>query len=629
MKKQSFGIGERIYPAFIGRGRGRGRSPAVVVKNPLPFANRSEKSFVLSAVTALLDYRHSRENGEPQDNLETFPSAGFENLKISSVTNKPGDFWPDQSGRYWWRLTLEDGSNEGDSINEGFSWAKDEKNDSGFIVYGPNDVKMEGFSWEEDDYYYYVQYKACGPIWEWMARKDRNRSARIEGTQPGYISVPQGRTCRYDSDMVLPNAPIAGLYSDDFSICCAVILYKKDDMAGQVKISYTHVDQLVNIKQIWDELKWIGNDSQMLLYYKKTASKGDILNELLEIFPFDVSEQWGDDKDNFGLAITLDGKLKYCSRDNLPKLITHPQEWSMSAFYQVNLAMLLIDHLIDANYHFTTHFNSDSADVLQSQRLLFDGCAWRAPLLHDESFIPSAGQFYDHVFAQLPPEEGLSGKIVSPIIYRHFGSRPGLDMLMNLTKSFLILAAKNNYQLLFNNELAYILKNAKTERTPRIILDLVEDISQRAKEDFTFFSSFEGRIDELPAYYKSEKAISELLGIYKLCLRWRQKDSHIDLASMMQAEHHIDHNIQQLTSSSSSSSSSSSTIAPQVEFQAIHEEYNPDANSQRQQSPTRTAPNFATFSDPNSAAPKEEVRSLDAESLSAGKKEERLSPRQG
>ncbi len=631
MKKQSFGIGEHIYPALVGRGRGRGRgrSPEVVVENPLAFANRSEKPFVLSAVTALLNYRHSRENGEPQDNLETFPSAGFENLKISSVTNKPGDFWPDQSGRYWWRLTLEDGS-----INEDFSWAVDEKNSSGFIVYGPNDVKMEGFSWEEEDYLmisHYVKYTACGPIWEWMARKDRNRSARIEGTQLGYISVPQGRTCRYDSNMVLPNAPIAGLYSDDFSICCAVVLYKKDDITGQVKISYTHADQLVKYTQILHELQWIGVGSQMFLYYKSAAFGGGVLEEILDDFEPEAFEhrEWGDGKDNFGLAITLDGAPKCYSRDNLPKLITHPQEWSMIAFYQINLALFLIDKLSDrdsdSDESSDSDEHSDSANVLQSQRLLFDGCAWRAPLLHDESFIPSAEKFYDHVFAQLPPEEGLSGKIVSPIIYRHLGSRLGLDMLINLTKSFLILAVKNNYQLLFNNELAYILKTAKTEDAPRIILDLVEDISERAKEDFTFFSSFEGRIDELPVYYKSEKTISELLGIYKLCLRWRQKDSHIDIASMIQDEHQMDHDMQQFTSSSSSSS----TIVPQLEFQAIHEEYAPDADSQRQQSPTRTAPKYATFAYSDSTVPKEEVRSLNAGSLSAEKEEERKSPRQG
>jgi hypothetical protein len=628
LKTQSFGRSEPIYSALVGRGRGRsrgrGHSPAVVVDNPLAFADRFEKRFVLAVVAALLDYRRSRENGEPQDNLEIFPSAGFENLKISSVANKPGDFWPDQSGRYWWRLTLEDGS-----INEDFSWTVDEKSSSGFIVYGQNDVKMKGFSWEEDDrgMSHHVEYTECGSILEWMKRKDQSYSARIESAQPRYISVPQGRTCRYDSNMILPNAPIAGLYSDDFSICCAVILYKKDDITGQVKISYTHVDQLVKFEQIAEELAWMGGDAQMLLYYKRAALKGDILEEVLESFVPDAfkQKQWGDGEDNFGLAITLDGTPKYFSRNNLPKLITHPQEWSISASYQINLAMLLIDGIIDNG----SHFNLDSDDILESQRLLFDGYSWKEPLLHDKSLMPNGQIFYDHVLAQLPQVESFSGKIVSPIINRYFESRLRSDILMSLTKSFLILAAKNNYQLLFNNDLEYLLKAAETARLSEVILYFLKEIIANTKEDFTLLSSFILRIDNILERYRNEEIKSELLGLYKLYLRFQQKDSQTDIKTMMRDEHSIADDMQRITLLSSPSSSSSSTTTPQVEFQAVHEEYNPGANSQRQKSPASIAPNYATFSCSDSTVPEEEVRSLDRESLSAEKEEESVSPRFG
>lgn len=611
MKTQSFGRGAPIYHPLVGRGRGRGRgrASAVVLDNPVPFANRFEKPFVLGVIEALLDYRHCRENGESEDNLEIFPSAGFENLKISSVTNKPGDFWPDQSGRYWWRLTLEDGS-----INEEFSWAEVEDNDSGFTVYGPNDVKIEGFSWEEDDYgmSHHVEYTECKAIREWMKRKDQNWLARIESTQPRYISVPQGRTCRYDSNMVLPNAPIAGLYSDDFSICCAVILYKKDALTGQVKISYTHVDQLVKYTQILKELQWFGGAAQMFLYYKSTAFEGGVLEQILTDFEPEAFEQkeWGDGEDNFGLAITLDGMPKYFSRSNLPKLIAHPQEWSVNAFYQINLAMTLIDKQIDSDSDEDSDEDADSDSPLQNQRLLFDGCAWQEPLVYDTRLNPSGEKFYHYMLDKLPRAEDFSGAIVLPIINSYFKSRLGRDMLMTLTKSFLILAVENNYQLLFNNDLADLLKRVERERVPKAISGLLEEISLETKGDFTLLASFMERIDDILTYYKNSKIKSELMGLYKLYLRFQHKDSNIDIRTM----------VQPFTSSSSSSSSSAT---PPVEFQAVHEGYNPDANSQHQQSPTRTAPNFATFSYPDGIEPKE------AESLSAQKEEANDSPRFG
>lgn len=143
-------------------------------------------------VEALQQYKTARENGGAQDMPKTpFPCAGFEVLRIKSST-KSLKGWPDGQGRYWWKLTLQDGS-----TNEEFAFQYDnihgdlDKNDSdryGFIVHGPNGIKMEGFSWEADRvkgfpdrsgyHWRYVQYSECGRIKEWMKEKDQNFCVR-------------------------------------------------------------------------------------------------------------------------------------------------------------------------------------------------------------------------------------------------------------------------------------------------------------------------------------------------------------------------------------------------------------------------------------------------------------------
>ncbi len=156
---------------------------------------------------AVSDYRGQRENGDKRDEpKDAFPAAGFEALKIKASTYKPDgpkkglfgnkeDYWPDKQGRYWWRLTLENGS-----ICEDFYWKKDEargwpdRADSDrywFTVHhAPSGTKIEGFSSEPDrvkghpdkdgKYWSYAKYTECGPIKAWMEEKDKNYVARLQ-----------------------------------------------------------------------------------------------------------------------------------------------------------------------------------------------------------------------------------------------------------------------------------------------------------------------------------------------------------------------------------------------------------------------------------------------------------------
>jgi serine/threonine protein kinase len=150
---------------------------------------------------SLKDYREQRENGDKRDEpKEAFPAAGLDALKIKSSTYKPygpnkEDYWPDKQGRYWWRLTLEDGT-----VSEDYYWKTDEvrgypdKADSDrywfSVHHAPSGTKIEGFSVRPDrekgypdksgDYWSYIQYDECGPIKQWMEQKDKNYVARLQ-----------------------------------------------------------------------------------------------------------------------------------------------------------------------------------------------------------------------------------------------------------------------------------------------------------------------------------------------------------------------------------------------------------------------------------------------------------------
>lgn len=51
---------------------------------------------------------------------------------------------------------------------------------------------------------------------------------------PKYISVPQGRTCRYDSTLTrFPGEDIDGLYSDGVSICNMFVLAYTNSVVGR------------------------------------------------------------------------------------------------------------------------------------------------------------------------------------------------------------------------------------------------------------------------------------------------------------------------------------------------------------------------------------------------------------
>jgi hypothetical protein len=143
-------------------------------------------------MAALKNYREYRENGTALDQLKAFPAAGVDALKIQDSTYKPHgrnkeSYWPDKEGRYWWRLTLKDGS-----VIDNYYWMKDKvrgypdtnKNYWFSVHHAPSGAKIEGFSArlesldKDGPYWFYIQYDECGHIKEWIEEKDRNFCVR-------------------------------------------------------------------------------------------------------------------------------------------------------------------------------------------------------------------------------------------------------------------------------------------------------------------------------------------------------------------------------------------------------------------------------------------------------------------
>lgn len=172
------------------------------------FCDLRHPTHVSYTVSALKDYRENRENGADQDNPKSpFPSAGFDTLAIETSVRKSAKAmrvwtsydWPDKQGRYWWKLTLNDGR-----VVEDFYWTEDEvrgfpdksnEDRYWFIVHhAPSGTKVEGFSLEPDykngcsdhgDNGYTITFcftdTHCPAIRQWMEEKERNYLIRTIG----------------------------------------------------------------------------------------------------------------------------------------------------------------------------------------------------------------------------------------------------------------------------------------------------------------------------------------------------------------------------------------------------------------------------------------------------------------
>ena len=151
--------------------------------NGLKFIVAKEVSLALRA------YRRNREHGNVEDSpKEYFPAANLDALFIKYAERDYGVDYPDENGRYWWRLhlqpeSLKDWEGKGTDINRDYYWMKDEKR--GWLDYkkgprwftvhhAPTNTKIEGFSWRIDAQSSCISYTECCDIKLWMENKDEN-----------------------------------------------------------------------------------------------------------------------------------------------------------------------------------------------------------------------------------------------------------------------------------------------------------------------------------------------------------------------------------------------------------------------------------------------------------------------
>lgn len=191
-----------------------------------------------------------------------------------------------------------------------------------------------------------------------------------------YIYVPEARTCRYNSKTTAKD--ITGLYTDEFSHCNIVIVYKRDETG--IRISMTHLNEYISEDQIRDEIKWVGEDCERKIISRVSEDSKNvrkkILPEIGETFTIEsVSE---DSNEVYAVAIDTNFKIKTFTRNSLelPLLMVHPKGWQMQGHYKINLVLSVYG------------YSNESLDIAP---LLFDGENWNQNFnKHDLHLISKA-----------------------------------------------------------------------------------------------------------------------------------------------------------------------------------------------------------------------------------------------
>ncbi len=167
-------------------------SPTPHPRLPAGVASQHLIGVLSHSIGALKNYRDKRENKGSNQNLPSFPSAGFDQLDVSGVSSVDPESrgkWPDAEGKYWWRVVLNG------KIVDGFYWMPDtnqgypEKNTNGhdlwhFIVGHRDGTVIPGFCmWpdyesgfpQKSDHYYVRFNEAHSPaIRAYEAENDLN-----------------------------------------------------------------------------------------------------------------------------------------------------------------------------------------------------------------------------------------------------------------------------------------------------------------------------------------------------------------------------------------------------------------------------------------------------------------------
>jgi hypothetical protein len=318
----------------------------------------------------------------------------------------------------------------------------------------------------------------------------------------GFINVPQARSCRIIKG-VTP-AWIEGLYTDNISECNILVLLKAQ------KISMTHVDRWTHPSVIQNELDWIGDAPKIVLLSKEPIEYNivyqtvlmDLLAEqkvIIRTIP----------KDQYGLSINYQPKLKYYERTALPKLIGHPQEYLLHHSYTMNR------YFYDCDLGITT--------------LIFDVDAWRETCSDDFGLCAKTQRYYDAIQAELDPRFPLSYTSAMKLTEAFFKLQ-GKDIdrynKALLAQAFLLVQSGNDYQNIFSDELKYIIQySIDSQLVPEFQIMLLNQLFELCKDDLMQLSTPENR-ERLSLLQDS--AQSSISGVFKLSYRFFKHSAHAE-----------------------------------------------------------------------------------------------------
>lgn len=314
---------------------------------------------------------------------------------------------------------------------------------------------------------------------------------------PRFLNVPEGRTCRYDSQIT--SAEIEGLYTDNFSVCNIVVFYKHE--GAHIRVSMTHADRFITFEQIERERNWIGDNAIAFVVAKNIEGSSGIrqqaLGDLLTLF--DIKQC---DLTNFALSFGKQG-LSYYTRDTVPALATHPLEWKLHSTYMLNI---MFDHTVSE---------------LKNTTLLYDVDRWCPLLKHDTELSRAAKAFYNQFSSAMPHFEFCSkitaDSITSGILAANH-IEANRDNKVEMAWRSLLLFTENNYQFIYNAQLQHVL--SLKEQMTVAQLKFIEKLLRHTQANFEQFPLFDAELAQLPAL-----TICTLRGIYKICRRAKQHDT--------------------------------------------------------------------------------------------------------
>lgn len=314
---------------------------------------------------------------------------------------------------------------------------------------------------------------------------------------PRFLNVPEGRTCRYDSQIT--SAEIEGLYTDTFSVCNIVIFYKQD--GAHIRVSMTHADRFITFEQIEREQIWIGDNAKAFVVAKNIEGSSAIRQQALGnlLTQFDIKQC---DLTNFALSFGKQG-LSYYTRDTVPALATHPLEWKFHSTYMLNI---MFDHTVSE---------------LENTTLLYDVDRWCPLLKHDTELRCIAKAFYNQFSSALHHFEvysKINAEIITSEILEANHIEACRDSKVEMAWRSLLLFTENNYQVIYNAQLQQVL--SLKENMSVFQLKFVEKILQHTQVNFERFSLFNAELTQLSAHTGCM-----LRGIYKICRRAKQHDA--------------------------------------------------------------------------------------------------------